>query len=249
MGTNIGRALRVMREHRGWSRETLAHHAGVSWAAIAQIEAGRRPDPRLSTLMALAEPLGVTVDQLTGRAPPAEGPPSLLEHGVLTYTTDAEFLDAAVPFLRAGIERSESVLAITVGSRIRRLRRALGPDAPRVLFRESSVWCSSPSASLAGYRSFLHERMRDGPGWVRIVADPVWTGGTEAENRAWIRYESMVNLSLAASPATIMCTYGTRTVSPSIVADAPCTHPHVHVGADSVASPEYRPPHALLLER
>ena len=57
-------ALRAARARAGWSRETLAHHSGVSWSAIAQIESGRRRDVRLSSLSALADALGVSVDEL-----------------------------------------------------------------------------------------------------------------------------------------------------------------------------------------
>src|SRR5688500_3335822 len=97
----------------GWSRETLAHHSGVSWSAIAQIESGRRKDVRLSSLSTLADALGVSVDYLIGTAAP-----HLLEHRVLPYGSDEEFLAAAVPFFIVGMERSDSLLAVTTESKI-----------------------------------------------------------------------------------------------------------------------------------
>ena len=57
-------SLQRLREAKGWSRETLAHHAGLSFAAIAQLETCRRQDPRLSTLVALARALEVSLDEL-----------------------------------------------------------------------------------------------------------------------------------------------------------------------------------------
>jgi transcriptional regulator with XRE-family HTH domain len=246
--TDIGRALRAVREHRGWSRETLAHHAGISWAAIAQIEAGRRPDPRLSTMFALAAALGVTVDQLSGRATPAERAPTLLQHRVLTYATDAEFVDAAIPFLTGGIERGEAVMVVTVRSRITRLRRALGADAKRVLFEESLGWLSSPEAALDAYRSFLQDSVRAGHPWVRMLGEPVWAERSARKIRAWTRYESMFNLVFGASPATVMCPYNTSALSAGITANALCTHPEVVTGGGSIASPNYREPEAFLLE-
>jgi transcriptional regulator with XRE-family HTH domain len=248
-GTDIGRDLRAFRERHGWTRETLAHHAGISWAAIAQIEAGRRPNPRLSTVIALADALGVAVDQLTGRATPADRVPHRLQHRVLLYTTDAEFVDATVPFLTAGVEQSDAVLVVTARSRIRRLRRALGRDAGRVLFRESSSWYSSPQAALDGYRMFLEERLRGGCKWVRVVGELVLVGRPAREIRAWARYESIFNISFAASPATVICAYDTQSLSASIVADARRTHPEVVIGTSSGASPNYRHPEAFLLER
>lgn len=52
--SRVGAALRLARVRVGWSREALAYHSGMSGAAIAQIESGRRQDIRLSTLAALA---------------------------------------------------------------------------------------------------------------------------------------------------------------------------------------------------
>jgi DNA-binding XRE family transcriptional regulator len=64
---SIAAVLRRTREERGWSREELAVHSGVSHAAIAQIESGRRVDVRLRSLVALADALGVSLDELAGR--------------------------------------------------------------------------------------------------------------------------------------------------------------------------------------
>ena len=92
----IGSRVRAARHRRGWSREALAFHAGISWSAISQLEAGRRRNLRPSTLAALAGALNVTVDYLvTGCAVSSE----MLEHRALVYETEDEFLAAAVPFL------------------------------------------------------------------------------------------------------------------------------------------------------
>ncbi len=109
--SRIGDSLRAARMRLGWSRETLAHHSGVSWSAIAQIESGRRKDVRLSSLSALADALGVSVDHLIGTA--AATAPQPFDHRLLTYGSDEDFLAAAIPFLAEGMERSESLLAVT----------------------------------------------------------------------------------------------------------------------------------------
>src|SRR3977135_4205548 len=86
--SEIGTSLRAARERVGMTREALAYHSGVSWAAIAQIESGRRKDVRLSSLTALADALGVSVDYLLGKT--ATFTPQLFEHRVLTYGSDQE---------------------------------------------------------------------------------------------------------------------------------------------------------------
>ena len=107
--SRIAATLRASRVRLGWSRETLAHHAGVSWSAIAQIESGRRKDVRPRTLSALANALGVSVDYLIGSGKITA--PQLLDHRFLTYGSDDEYLASVVPFLLEGIERSERVTA------------------------------------------------------------------------------------------------------------------------------------------
>ena len=63
--------VRSARERVGWSREALAYHSGLSGAAIAQIESGRRREVRVTTLLALSRALEVSVDYLVGSRPEA----------------------------------------------------------------------------------------------------------------------------------------------------------------------------------
>src|SRR5687767_9695620 len=99
--SRIADTLKVARGRLGWSRETLAHHSGVSWSAIAQIETGRRKDVRLSSLAALADALGVSVDYLIGTA--AATTPQPFDHRLLMYRSDEDFLAGAIPFFSEGM--------------------------------------------------------------------------------------------------------------------------------------------------
>src|SRR3954447_1727530 len=101
---SIRASVKAARERLGWSREALAYHSGVSWAAIAQIETGRRTDVRLSSLSALARALGLSIDHLVGH--PSRPVAPMLEHQALVYHSDTEFLSAVIPCLNAAIERS-----------------------------------------------------------------------------------------------------------------------------------------------
>ena len=55
--------IRVWREHRGLTQDSLAKLAGISKAYLCQIETGKR-NGALSTMRAIASALGVTVDDL-----------------------------------------------------------------------------------------------------------------------------------------------------------------------------------------
>jgi DNA-binding XRE family transcriptional regulator len=50
----------------GLSQQELATKAGLSMSLIAQLEQGFKDDPKLSTVRALANTLGVTLDELAG---------------------------------------------------------------------------------------------------------------------------------------------------------------------------------------
>jgi transcriptional regulator with XRE-family HTH domain len=56
--------LKSIRARLGISQTEAAHRAGIHQQAYQRIEAGRRPDPQLSTLERLAEALGVDVGEL-----------------------------------------------------------------------------------------------------------------------------------------------------------------------------------------
>jgi transcriptional regulator with XRE-family HTH domain len=244
--SRIGESLKAARERLGWSREALAYHSGVSWSAIAQIESGRRKDVRLTSLSALAEALGVSVDYLIGTTSTIT--PHLFEHRVLPYGSDEEFLAAAVPFLAEGVARSHFVLAVTTKAQIGLLKDSLEDQSGHVEFADSVDWYRSPNAAWNGYRAFVKQKFEAGATWIRIVGEPVWAGRSAAETNTWTRYESMINLALASSPATIVCPYDVRSVSADVVVDAHRTHPEVLQGTNKAASRTYREPEAFLLD-
>jgi molybdate-binding protein/DNA-binding XRE family transcriptional regulator len=68
-----GRRLRLARQARGYSQQQLAGMAGVSRQAVSAVESGHS-DPSLRAALALAQALGMTVEELFG---PGEPAPSL----------------------------------------------------------------------------------------------------------------------------------------------------------------------------
>ena len=71
--------VKQLREAAGMSQQALAVSAGLSISVITQLEQGQKADPRISTVAALAQALGVTVDELLREeekpAPSAEDMP------------------------------------------------------------------------------------------------------------------------------------------------------------------------------
>jgi transcriptional regulator with XRE-family HTH domain len=229
----------------GWSREALAYHSGLSWAAISQIESGRRQEVRVSSLVALASALRVSVDYLVGSR--ATTAPELFRHQVLIYSSEDEYITSVIAFLLEGIARSDAVLAVPSERQGDLLRDALGSDARHVEFLDSSQWYGSLRGVSNGYRVLVKERFERGAPWIRIIANAVWAGRSAAAVAEWFRYESMVNLALASSPATIMCSYDGRSLPNEVLDDARRTHPEVAGAGNVTTSLAYRQPEDFLL--
>jgi len=84
----IGRQLRMLREKSGRTLAQLAEAAGLSERAVRELEAGRT-NPSLTTVVGIAEALGVSLDELVAAArrnlPPADfTPASATGEAVLT---------------------------------------------------------------------------------------------------------------------------------------------------------------------
>jgi ribosome-binding protein aMBF1 (putative translation factor) len=67
IATPFGRRLRGLREARGWTLGQLAYESGVSRNYLSELESGRRRSPRVGPLVALADALKVSLDELCGR--------------------------------------------------------------------------------------------------------------------------------------------------------------------------------------
>ena len=64
-----GLMVRMLREQMKLRPHELAQTTGLTVRAIYNIEHGRSPNPRLSTMCALAQALGVEVQQLIFEVP------------------------------------------------------------------------------------------------------------------------------------------------------------------------------------
>lgn len=56
--------IRALREARGLTQESFAERAGLTYKHYQQVEAGRKSDVRLSTLLKMADGLGLRLSEL-----------------------------------------------------------------------------------------------------------------------------------------------------------------------------------------
>jgi transcriptional regulator with XRE-family HTH domain len=69
----IGQRIKELRVACGLSQQELAQQAGLSVSVVFQMEQGKRNDPKLSTVVALAGPLGKKPGQLVEELMQASG--------------------------------------------------------------------------------------------------------------------------------------------------------------------------------
>ncbi|TES93330.1 MAG: XRE family transcriptional regulator [Candidatus Cloacimonadota bacterium] len=56
-----------IRKKKGWSQEKLAREANISYNTLIKIERNGIENPKIETVIKLADALNVTIDDLVGR--------------------------------------------------------------------------------------------------------------------------------------------------------------------------------------
>jgi anti-sigma regulatory factor (Ser/Thr protein kinase) len=149
-----------------------------------------------------------------------------MRHDLLVHDGEAGFAARMGPFLQAGVDAGEAVLAVCADGARSLLQDALGGDREHVTFIDSSDVYSRPEAALAHYDTTLRTIFRAGAPGVRAVA-VLPACETVAQWQRWIAYEAIVNRALAHHPAWIVCAYDTRVVPEAVVHGMQRTHPRI----------------------
>ena len=66
MSSSVLENIRKLRKKKGWSQQRLAGEADISYQTLIKIEQNRIKNPKIQTMIKLAEALGVTLDNLVG---------------------------------------------------------------------------------------------------------------------------------------------------------------------------------------
>lgn len=150
-------------------------------------------------------------------------------HRALLYAAPGEFVAAAGPYVREGVEAGDSVIAVTTRANIRALREELGDLAELVDFDNSEDWYSrSPSRTLRLYRRWL-SRAPEGAD-LRVLGEQMWLARSDAERCEWQRYEAFANITFRSPRTKVLCTYNATQLPDSVFEHVYDTHPEVVYG-------------------
>jgi anti-sigma regulatory factor (Ser/Thr protein kinase) len=156
-----------------------------------------------------------------------------LRHSALVYDRDDELLDAAVPFLREGVEGGETTV-LSVSDREQPLILGALGDTSGV----TVVPAWPPGAAFKTLRQ-NHQLISKEAG--HESAPTRILGEVPSTNEAvpwgsWVRYETAINHVYADLPVSMLCPYDRRTTPSWVLDDVESTHPFYAVAPDQPAS-------------
>jgi anti-sigma regulatory factor (Ser/Thr protein kinase) len=155
----------------------------------------------------------------------ASDPLQGLVHQALIYGSDEEFIRFAVPFVEEAVAADEPALVAVQERNVENLRAALGGAPPRVTLFSGEQWYDTSARTRDKFGRWIAEHA-DGTR-VRLIGEPPWAIGHDAQVRDWARYESVLNVAFSEYPVTFICSYDARVLPPEVIEHARSTHPEI----------------------
>jgi anti-sigma regulatory factor (Ser/Thr protein kinase) len=176
--------------------------------------------------------------QLSGEA---SVPGSGFEHQALIYGSDEEFMDVALPFVEAGLSSKQPTLVAVQDRHCENLRAALGGTPEELTLCPAEDWYATSARSREKFARWGAEHALIS-GRARLMGEPPWSLGREAQVRDWARHESVLNVAFAGQPLTFICPYDARALPEEILRHARGTHPEIVNGDGVSPSTSYEDP-------
>jgi anti-sigma regulatory factor (Ser/Thr protein kinase) len=164
---------------------------------------------------------------------------SEFRHEALFYQGERGFLEATVPFIRAGVRAAESTLVVVSSERIALLRERLGEDAAGVTFADMASVGQNPARIIPAWQDFVDRNAGSGR-QLRGIGEPIWPARSGAELAECQLHEALLNLAFAAAPRFwLLCPYDRSALAPDVIREAERSHSFVMQEARSQKSAAY----------
>lgn len=162
-------------------------------------------------------------------------------HAVALYDSDESLRARVVPYLREGLDRGETVVAVVSDAAQRVLRSALSGDADRVQWRAGEVSYQRLGAMFEGFRQFLADQQAAGAGMRLLTQNDV--GGGPDRVGAYLRNEAMTNEVYRPYGYPWACLYDRRAHTEETLRQVREVHPRLlEPGGRSIPSTAYVTP-------
>jgi anti-sigma regulatory factor (Ser/Thr protein kinase) len=161
------------------------------------------------------------------------------QHEALIYEGPDDYLEATVPFLKAGIEAGEPAM-VAVGRFQRELLEAeLDDEAKQVRFVDMAELGRNPAWIIPFWREFVDEA---GGRSVRGIGEPIWSARAPAALDECQRHEALLNVAFAPQPSwSLLCPYDAGSLDDDVLEKVAHSHPHVHRDGQAEESPSFDP--------
>lgn len=147
-----------------------------------------------------------------------------IDHRLLEYSSDEQFLAQVVPYVLEGLEIGEPALLVCSARNLRLTQNTLGADASeQVRFADAETWGSGNVAARVLAIDWAIRKMLGTASRCRVVQEFTWQA--RAQRREWLRHEAATNLLRPASEVSMLCAADTRTHPPEYLADLRHAHP------------------------
>jgi anti-sigma regulatory factor (Ser/Thr protein kinase) len=164
----------------------------------------------------------------------ASSPRNGFVHQALIYGSDQEFVDVALPFVEEGIGWGEPTLIAVQDRHVENLRDALGGRPDGLTLLPVDDWYETSARTRQKFGRWVDERGNGTGGKmqaerqrVRLMGEPPWALGHDAQIRDWARHESVINVAFAGQPVTFICPYDARALPSEVIGHARGTHPEI----------------------
>lgn len=171
----------------------------------------------------------------------ASGPGGGFFHQALIYGSDEEFMGVVLPFAEDGLSSGEPTLVAVQGRHVDNLRTTLGGTPEGLTLHPVEDWYETSARTREKFARWASEQTERG-GRARLIGEPPWAVGHEAQVRDWARHESVINVAFAGEQVTFICPYDAQALPEEVLGHARDTHPEIVSGAGSSPSASYVDP-------
>ena len=162
-------------------------------------------------------------------------------HQALIYGSDREFIDVALPFVEAGLSEGQPTLVAVQDRHVEKMRAALNGTPEGLTLCPVEDWYETSARTREKFSRWAAEQTDRG-GRARLMGEPPWALGHDAQVRDWARHESVINVAFAGQPVTFVCPYDARALPEEVLGHARATHPEIVDSGGISASAAYEDP-------